>query len=677
MPTLRRFAWGLSLLGMVATNGAYSRMLVLDEPEDLTELSLEELMQKTVTSVSRKPQRLSRAAAAVFVITAEDIRRSGALSIAEALRLAPGLEVARINANQWAITSRGFNNRLANKMLVLMDGRTVYTPLFSGVYWEVQDTLLEDIDRIEVIRGPGAALWGSNAVNGVINIITKSARDTQGGLLTVGGGTEERGFGAVRYGAQWGEDFQARAYVKSWRRDGQVDPTGRDTPDDSQSTQAGFRLDGALSNQDAITVQGDIYQGDADQTLTFSTLTPPYTTTFAEQADFSGGNLQARWRHAFSATSELEAQIYYDRMERDEATGRQTQDTFDFDLQHRLAWSEDQDIIWGLGYRFTQDRIRNSPYVGLIPDHRDLNLFSAFIHDEIKLEEQLFLTLGARFEHNDYTGFEIQPNARLAWTPDDRHTIWGAISRAVRTPSRADADLYNDLSVIPPNTPANPQPFPVLVTVNGNPAILSESLIAYELGYRFNPHPRFSLDLAGFFNVYDDLRTVREDQPYFEVAPPSHLVLPLTFVNQMSGHTYGLELATDWRPLEKWRLRAAYTYFQANLRLDDGSIDVLSLSAAEGSSPRQQFSLFSTLDLSDRLEFDLWFRSVGALRDPPVDSYATLDVRLGWKPYKDVELAIVGQNLLDSPHLEYGSAFTNSASTEVERGVYVRLDWRF
>ncbi|MCB1771891.1 MAG: TonB-dependent receptor, partial [Candidatus Competibacteraceae bacterium] len=423
--------------------------------------------------------------------------------------------------------------------------------------------------------------------------------------------------------------------------------------------------------------QGDVYQGDAGQTLTFSTLTPPYTTTFAEQADFSGGNLQARWRHAFSATSELEAQIYYDRMERDEATNGQTQDTFDFDLQHRFAWSENQDIIWGLGYRFIQDRIRNSPYVGLIPDHRDLNLFSAFIHDEIKLQEQLFLTLGARFEHNDYTGFEIQPNARLAWTPDDRHTIWGAISRAVRTPSRADADLYNDLSVIPPNTPANPQPFPALVTVNGNPAILSESLIAYELGYRFNPHPRFSLDLAGFFNIYDNLRTVREDQPYFEVAPPSHLVLPLTFVNQMSGHTYGLELATDWRPLEKWRLRTAYTYFQANLRLDDGSIDVLSLSAAEGSSPRQQFSLFSTLDLSDRLEFDLWFRSVGALRDPPVDRYATLDARLGWKPYKDVELAIVGQNLLDSPHLEYGSAFTNSASTEVERGVYVRLDWRF
>jgi len=679
MRTLHQWGWVLGLFFLSLTsvvNG--KRLLEPDEPEDLMTLSLEDLMQQKITSVSRKLQRLSQAAAAVFVITAEDIHRSGALTIADALRMVPGLDVARIDANKWAISSRGFNNRFANKILVLIDGRTVYTPLFSGVFWEIQNTLLDDIDRIEVIRGPGAALWGSNAVNGVINITTKSARDTQGGLLTFGGGSEERGFGAIRYGAKWGKDAYARVYAKSFRRDGQVTASGDDAPDDGRAGQAGFRVDWQQSGRDVITAQGDIYNGDANQTVILNELTPPYTRAFDDQADFSGGNLQARWRRSFSASSELEVQAYYDWTERSEATSGLKQEVFDLDLQHRFAWGERQDIVWGLGYRFSQDRINNSPYIAFIPDSRHLNLFSAFIHDEIKLDKDLLLTIGSRFEHNDYTGFEIQPNIRLSWTPNDQHTVWGAISRAVRMPSRVDADYYGISSVIPPDTPVNPQPLPILITTNGNPAILSENLIAYELGYRFSPSPRFSLDLAGFFNVYDDLRTVREDAPTFEtLPPPPHLLLPVTFVNQMSGHTYGLELALDGRPSEWWRLRAAYTYFHANLHLDDGSNDTLSLAAAEGSSPKNQFSLFSTMNLSDHLDFDLWLRSVGALSYPQVDRYTTLDARLGWKPRKDLAVAIVGQNLLNSQHLEYGSVFLNAVTTEVQRGIYARIDWRF
>ncbi len=680
MRTLFLSGLGLSLVWISGASVASGETPEQARSRDLLELDLEELMQIEVRSVAKKPQKLSEAAAAVFVITADDIRRSGVLTIAEALRMVPGLDVARINANQWAISSRGFNVRFADKLLVLIDGRTVYTPLFSGVYWEVQDTLLEDIERIEVIRGPGATLWGSNAVNGVINITTKNAKDTQGGLLTGGGGREERRFGGVRYGTKWGDGAYGRVYAKSFDRDGFVDASGRDAPDDWQAGQAGFRVDWQASGQDAFTVQGDIYRGDAGQITSLNSLIPPYTQTFDERVGFSGGNLLARWRRTFSPSSELALHVYYDRMEREERAVGEQRDTFDFDLQHRFAFDERQDIIWGLGYRFSHDRIRNSAELGFIPDSQDVNLFSAFIQDEITLiEDRLRLMLGSKFEHNDYTGFEIQPNARLLWTPDERHTFWAAVSHAVRTPSRADADFRNDTLVIPPGIPTNPQPLPILVMVNGNPNLRSEEVVAYELGYRFNPIARFSLDIAGFYNVYDRLRTTGIlAPPMFETTPlPPHLVLPLQFENQMHGHTYGVELAAGWQPLDWWRLRSAYTYFQADLSLDAGSTDVLSLSTAEGSSPKHQFSLLSSMDLSNNLELDLWFRYVGALRDPPVDSYTTLDARLAWKPRRDFELSVVGQNVFDSPHLEFGSVLTNSVTTEVERSAYVKFDWRF
>ena len=663
----------LCIPGLAASTGK-----VADDP--LLNLSIEELMQITVVTASRQSQKLNQVPSAVFVITGEDIRRSGATSIPEALRMAPGVQVERSSTDKWAVSIRGFNGVYANKLQVLMDGRSIYNPLFAGVQWEQHDTLLEDIERIEVIRGPGATLWGSNAVNGVINITTKNAKDTQGGLLTGGGGSEERRFGGVRYGTKWGDGAYGRVYAKSFDRDGFVDASGRDAPDDWQAGQAGFRVDWQASGQDTLTVQGDIYRGDAGQITSLNSLVPPYMQTFDERVDFSGGNLLARWQRTFSPSSELALHVYYDRTEREERAVGERRDTFDFDLQHRFAFGERQDIIWGLGYRFSRDRIRNSAELGFIPDSQDVNLFSAFIQDEITLvEDRLRLMLGSKFEHNDYTGFEIQPNVRLLWTPDERHAFWAAVSRAVRTPSRVDMDFHNNLSVIPPDTPINPQPLPILLMVNGNPDLRSEEVVAYELGYRFNPIARFSLDIAGFYNVYDRLRTTGIlAPPMFETTPlPPHLVLPLQFENQMHGHTYGVELAANWQPLDWWRLRSAYTYFQADLSLDAGSTDVLSLSLAEGSSPKHQFSLLSSMDLSNNLELDLWFRYVGALRDPPVDSYTTLDARLAWKPRRDFELSIVGQNMFDSPHLEFGSVFTNSVATEVERGVYVQFDWRF
>ncbi len=446
---------------------------------DLTELSIEEVLQLEVTSAAKKPQKLANTAAAIFAITADDIRRSGATSIPEALRMVPGLQVARIDANKWAITSRGFNGRFANKLLVLIDGRSVYTPSFSGVYWEVQDTLLADVDRIEVIRGPGAALWGANAVNGIINIITKHARDTRGSLLTAGAGTEERGFGSLRYGTALSDAAFLRFYAKYFNRDSSVDPEGQDTSDAWEMVRSGLRLDWQLTDHDDLTVQGDVYHGDAAQTLSLPSFLPPFRERRTVDIDWAGGNLLARWQHRFSELSNLTLRAYYDRTDRDEKDIiRETRDTFDLDVQHQFSWGSRQDIIWGLGYRFTDDKFTSSPFITIQPNSRSQHLFSAFVQDDITLiKDRLHVILGSKFEHNDYTGFEIQPTARLLWTPHKRHTVWTSISRAVRTPSRGDNDTLTNQRILPPGTPENPGPLPTLVRFLGNRDFVSGALV--------------------------------------------------------------------------------------------------------------------------------------------------------------------------------------------------------
>ncbi len=672
---LRVLTWALFFFVLVDVRSAepVQASPTRSQIPDLADLSLEQLINVQVTSVSKKPENLSHAAAAITVINQEDIQNSGARSIAEALRMAPGLDVARVDSHTWAVSSRGFNDSFANKLLVLMDGRIVYTPLFSGVYWDVQDTMLEDIDRIEVIRGPGATLWGANAVNGVINVITKSAKDTQGGLAVAGGGTEELGFGALRYGGQLGEKAYYRVYTKYDSRDSSVTPDGETADDRWQMARAGFRMDWEAFSQSAMTLQGDIYGGQLNQTYTFPTLTAPdYAEVSSRLIDVSGGNLLGRWKQELQGESDATLQLYYDYTRRDArnllSEGR---NTFDADWQHHWKLGERQDWVWGFGYRLTTDDISGSFLTSFTPERRTTQLFNFFAQDDIELiRDRLNLTLGSKFERNDYTGFEIQPGARLSWTPDHRQTIWASVARAVRTPSRAESDIRLGNGV-QPGAP------PTVLAVFGSGAYKSEELLAFELGYRIQPHPRLSLDLATFYNIYDDLRTTELRGVGLDPSlPGSPVVARLNIDNQATGETFGGELTANWHATDWWHWRATYSLFEAQLHTKSTSND-RDAEIDERKSPHHQFSLQSSLELPWHLRLDATARYVDQLEQLGVRSYFEMDARLAWKPRHNLEFSIVGQNLLDNQHAEFAPTIIPIQSTETQRGVFGKITFGF
>ena len=598
-------------------------------------MTLDELMDVEVTSVSRRESTVGQSPAAITVITQDDIRRSGATSIPEALRMAQGLEVAQIDNSTWAISARGFNSSTANKLLVLIDGRSVYTPLFSGVFWDVQDTLLQDIDRIEVIRGPAGAVWGANAVNGVINIITKDAADTQGLLLSAGAGTELRHFEAMRYGWQLGEDAFARVYAKNFERDESSLPGGAGGGDDWFMSQAGFRIDWRPSPDDHHTFQGDIYQGTRDNLA-------------LDDTELSGGNLLARLTHKLQGGGDVQLQMYFDRTNRNiPQTFKEDRNTFDLDFQYHTPLGKRHDLTWGLGYRITSDQVDNSAVIQFIPDRRTQNVYSFFVQDEIQLvEDRLALTLGSKFEHNDSTGFEIQPSARLLWTIDKKQTSWAAISRAVRTPTR----LEEDLTIA---TPAG--------SLNGNRNFESEDVIAYELGYRVEPVNWLALDVTAFYNNYNSLRSLEFDGTSFVIA------------NELNGQTYGVEIGSTLKPADWWTLRAAYTYLQVQFQADPGSTDTTTI-ASEGNDPQNQVYLRSSMDFPRDISLDCALRYVSELSNQDVPGYVAVDVRLAWRPTENFEMAIVGQNLFDQRHPEFGAG---AGRHEMERGAYVTLTSRW
>src|SRR6266850_437389 len=627
----------------------------------LKQLSLEQLMDVEVTSVSKKEQRIGDTAAAIYVITQEEIHRSGVTSIPEALRLAPGITVSRINSNSWAIGVRGFGTGLSRSVLVLIDGRSVYTPLFAGVYWDIQDTMLEDVDRIEVIRGPGGTIWGANAVNGVVNIITKSATETQGLLATGGGGSEEKGFGGARYGGKIGENFSYRVYAKGFRRDAQFTPHVSDF-DDWQKGQGGFRTDWDLNKDNNLTVQGDLYEGNSGVRRLVSSFTAPFSTFVDRDADVSGMNLLGRWRRTLSEVSDLTLQVYYDRTFRREPTFEERRNTVDLDLQHRFKLTAQQELIWGLGYSYTRGDTESLPTVGISPRNRGDNLFSAFLQDEMLFfQDRLRLTLGSKFEHNDYSGFEFQPSARLLWKPAEQHSVWASISRAVRTPSRVDEDIA--VSSAP-----NPA-LPLFARILGNKDFKPEKVIAYETGYRLQPTDRFFIDLAAFYNRYNDLQSADLGTPFLEAA--SRLIFPFQFDNRFKATVYGFELATDWRWLDWWRWRFSYSHLHINLSKKPGNTDIATEQTTEGSSPQNQVALMSFVDLPGNFQLDGIFRYVDSLPAQNVSRYFNLDVRLGWHATKNVELALVGQNLLQGHHAEW------SGGTQIQRGVYTKATWRW
>jgi iron complex outermembrane receptor protein len=658
---------------------------------DVMELDLEQLMNLTVTSPSRKSERLSDAASAIFVITQEDIRRSGATSIPEALRLSPGLEVARQDAHTWAISARGFNDEFASKLLVLVDGRTVYTPLVASVNWDVQDYPLEDIDRIEVIRGPGAAVWGANAVNGVINITTKSAKETQGLLVTGGAGTEERGFGNLRYGGKLGENAYYRVYGKYLNRDESELRGGGEANDSWWMSRGGFRVDWDPNEKNLFTLQGDIYTGDLGQTINVPLVTPPFGMALTKDVETTGGNILGRWTHDFSAESELAVKLYYDYQDRDRVVYSEERHTFDFDLQHRFLLGERNDIVWGVGYNVTSDSLINTPYVSFDPADRTTVVYSAFLQDEITLiEDRLRLTLGSKIEHNDYTGWELQPSGRLSLNITDRQTSWFAVSRAVSTPARAEDDMTLNRYLfpagsVPPGSPG-PVPAPVLLSLVGSREMDSKELIAFEWGYRIQPHERVTFDLATFYNMYDQERSLEAGAPDFSNMP-NYIVQPYVINNMIDGETYGFELASTWQATDWWRIRANYTFWKLNLRTEAGSTDPLN-EAAEDDSPEHQIGIRSLMDLPHNIEFDTGLRYVSALEmrrrfvaapgeDLDIPGYVVGDVRIGWRPNYNWEVSIVGQNLFDNEHQEFAPSFLGTQETLVETSVYAKVTFRY
>ena len=663
-------------LCVVLTGALLSVNVAAQDFPDVTAISLEDLMNLKVTSVSKREQKLAEAAAAIFVITQDDIRRSGARSIPEALRLAPGLEVARIDENKWAIAARGFNGRFTNKLLVLIDGRSVYTPLFSGVYWNVQDVLLEDVDRIEVIRGPGATLWGANAVNGVINIMTKEASATQGGLVTAQSGNALRGSGQVRYGGKLGPSVSYRAYSKYFKWDSSTDDSGRDAFDGWDTARMGFRIDGGSPSDDAFTIQGDAYRGQYGETLTGALLTAPYASTFRNDGRFSGGNLLGRWSHAFDQ-SRTSLQVYFDRAN-NQATSLLDDhlNIYDVDFQHDIRISANHNWIWGVGYRLTDDDATADTYVRLNPDNRTWKLFSTFAQDEFTLfSERLRVTLGSKFEHNDFTGFEVEPNGRALWNLSPTQAVWGAVSRAVRTPARTEQDMWLDAAVLPPS--ADTGGLPVRVSVLGDRNFESEDLLAYETGYRVNLGRTVSLDVAAFYNSYTDLLSAEPAMPIVDLETgPVHIVAPLVAANKTSGATYGSELFAEWKPVSAFKMTGAYTFLRMDIHRDADSLD-MSSPDPEGASPRHQVSVRSAIDLPKNFQQDVTWRYVGRLVGLAIPNYHSLDARFGWSPTPRLNFSISGQNLTDNQHLEFRPDFIATAPTLVKRTFHLTARWTF
>jgi iron complex outermembrane receptor protein len=603
---------------------------------DLKKMTIEELMDVDVTSVSRASERLADTAAAVTVITAEDIRRSGATDIPEVLRLVPGLQVARFAAGSWAISARGFNSTAANKLLVMIDGRTVYSPLFSGTFWEVQDLVLEDIARIEVVRGPGATLWGANAVNGVINIITKSTHQTKSNYADVaGGGAEDLGVAALRVGGAAGADTSYRVFGKYSYRDQLARSGGADANDSVRIGRTGFRVDTTKGDND-ITLEGEVYRGLAG---------------FPGRQDGKvlGGDLVSRWNGKLSNRSELQLQAYFSReLRRVPMQSDFRQRTLDIDLQHRLLIASHA-VTWGAEYRWNADVNLQTPVLSFVPAERTYPLVTAFVQDEVSLAaDKLKVQFGSKFEHNDFNGFEIQPSIRALWSLRSNESVWGAVSRAVRTPTRFDSDIR-----------FGPPGFQFV----GNPDFDAEKLVAFELGYRRQTAARLSLDVASFYNVYDSLRSL-------EFQPAAGVV---ALLNNANARTYGVEVSAAYDVSEEVRLTGGYSFLGKRTSLDSGHVDVLN-GALEGNDPRHQFMVHGSADVDGGVELDSTFRFVSRLPAPAVPRYAELDARVGWNATSTVELSLVGRNLLHRQHPEFGPVENRE---EVQRNVYGRLAFRF
>jgi iron complex outermembrane receptor protein len=666
-------------LGVLLLSGLAAARGVDDSQEnnqpasgELVQLNLEQLGNVEVTTVSKEPEEVWQTPAAIYVLTSEDIRRSGATTIPELLRLVPGVEVARIDSDHWAVGVRGFGSQFSRSLLVLMDGRSVYTSLFAGVYWDVQDTVIEDIDRIEVIRGPGGTIWGANAVNGVINIITKNAKETHGFLASAGGGTIDQGTSALRYGGGIGKTFSYRFYGKAFTRGPEFHGDGK-RYDDWRMQRGGFRMDWDVKSHNTLTLQGDMYSGDDGDRISIGSFSPPSQMDLTGNDEVSGGNILGRWRYAFAGGSDIQVQAYYDRTVRYAPHYGETRNTFDVDFLNHIELGHRQDLLWGLGTRVSpSDFIETVPTLDFEPHHQTDSIYSGFVQDQVQIiQRKLSLTVGTKIEHNDYTGFEVLPSARLLWNPRPRQTFWASFTRAVRTPSRLDAalDVQEFLGHLAPPAPQ----FPVYLQVAGNPGFMVERLQGYELGYRSLITSRFYVDLSLFYNDYTNLASFGTPSIALKTSPITYLLFTAPYGNGIKGTTDGFEVAPDWKPTRWLQWKGSYSYWQPHLKNQPGNTDASTLSQDQGSSPRHLVSVQPQFNLPKKTEFDLTYRYVSALPAQKVAGYSTADVRFGWHIRGDFELSLVGQNLLQPRHAEFGSS--PEPMVMIERSAFAKITW--
>lgn len=641
---------------------------------DLTTLSIEELMQLQVITASKKPQAVWDVPAAVYVISGEDIQRAGANSIPEALRLVPGVHVATIDASKWAVAVRGFNGRYSNKLLVLIDGRSVYTPFFSGVYWDAQPPLfLNEVERIEVVRGPGAALWGANAVNGVINIITRSAKDTQGTLVVTGGGLEERAFGGVRVGGQLGANAYYRIYTLYYQRDRlKQDEADTFNYDDWRVRRGGFRVDWYPSSTESLTLQGEAYSGRAGQRLRLPAFDIGNYRLVDDRYTLSGYYLMGSWRYQNNRT-ENTLNLQIDHYSRSPIEITENRDTLRAEWRQRIRRLPKHDILWGVEYTYTRDRTQGR-YMRVSPDSKTDQIIGFFVQDDIQLNEQGILTLGSKVEHNSYTAWEIQPNMRLLWKYNPNTVLWAAVSRAVRMPTRAERTIAIDAYY----EGTTQEGIPLFSRIYGSNGFQSEQVVAYELGGRFHPSHEVSLDLSAFYNIYRNLRSFEPANPFLETSPAPHIIIPVYMSNKLHGHTYGFELATNWQVNSSWSLKFGYANITYRLKHAPDSRDPFKLhSDSTSNTPRHQWNLVSHLKLPSGWYADAYLffadRLVGMDFIP---AYYRLDLSLGWRAKQNLEFHLYLQNLLRRKKREFEHPLWERDSVP-ERTVYGRLLWRY
>jgi iron complex outermembrane receptor protein len=618
------------------------------EKGDLTRLSIDELASLQVETVSRRPESRLEAAGAVHVITEEDIRRSGITALADAVRLSPGVQASRIDADEWALTIRGFASRLSRSVLVTLDGRSLWTPLFAGVNWDEHDTSLLDLDRIEVSRGPNGALFGANALNGVISIVTKGADRTHGGLANLGIGTAEQ-TGTLRYGGEPRSGLHYRAWGQYRRRDGTT-PAAEDGYDDTwRIGSGGVRMDW-LRAADTVTVQGDLASGAAGTRVGITSFVAPFSTFVDEDAEWSGGNVLGRWRRGLARGGHVTAQAYYDRTSRDEPHYGETRNTFDVDLQHRFGWRGRHELVWGLSARDSRGTFRGSPTVTLEPERRSDDIAGLFAQDEVRaLDGRLRVTAGAKAEWNDYTGWHLEPSGRAAFVIDSRHNLWAAVAQGIRTTSRVERDIVLYQSLNPTR--------PVFARIAGSDDFRSERATSYEAGYKARFGARLYVDVAGFHSVYDDLATNEAGTPVVEHGTPPEPprgVIPVTVTNGQEGSASGVETSATFFPRKNWHLQAAHSFLRVNQSPKPGTTDVNE--SFEGNSPRNQVWVASYLTRG-KADFDWTYRYIAAIPTHEIDAYSEIDGRVAYRPRRGLELALVGQNLLHGHHAEFGGGF--------------------